>query len=574
MVVSSHIGLLLLNYGVPRAFCTAQWSLDSYATHSLPDANLISLKYTSISNYLYLYLHLRLHFISLQSMGKKSGASWFTAVKRAFTPHKPPAKTQDEDDHHNILHKREKRRWLFRKPSVVTVQQQAQDKTLSNDVSQHKHAADLAAVEDEKHAALMAAAAIKTAEAATTTAHAASEIIRLTTRPSSTSVKHHFAAILIQTSFRGYLARRALRALKGIVMLQAVIRGQNVRKQATITLRCMQALLRVQSRVHDQRSRLSHDGSRKSMISESATFWESKYLQDVRERKSMSRDGSCIPDDWSDRPHNLEELDAILQNRKMYNRNPSTMDEKELEETASWLDRWIEAKQWENNRTSRASFDRRDSIKTVEIDTSRPSSCSGTGVYKLPHHASHYIPNSPSRRSSYTPSTNQHPITPSPIKTRPPQIRSASPRSSKEERSYLNANIQSLRSTPRVVGSMFRYSTCANDMTVPNYMAATESAKAKIRSQSTPRQRPATPERDRVGSVKKRLAYPVQDPCDNNSDNVNVHYCDYGHNLRSPSFKSVQVGHVGMGQQWYYADSTTGGEISPCSTTHLRRWLR
>ncbi|XP_022021346.1 protein IQ-DOMAIN 1 isoform X2 [Helianthus annuus] len=524
-------------------------------------------------------------------MGKKSSGSWFTLVKKAFSPNKS-TKTQHQDLHNNsnnqlddddkMLHKREKRRWLFRKSSVNVQQQQQEthvhegkDKTLSVDVSQHKHVdVEEEEKEKEKHAILMAAAAIKAAEAATTTAHAAAEIIRLTTRPCSISVKHHFAAILIQTSFRGYLARRALRALKGIVMLQAVIRGQNVRKQATITLRCMQALVRVQSRVHDQRSRLSHDESRKSMMSENTTFWESKYLQDIRDRKSMSRDGSCIRDDWSDRPHTLEELDAILQHRKsqMSNRNPSTMDEKELEETASWLDRWIEAKQWENHRASRASFDRRDSIKTVEIDNSRPSSRSGTGVYKSPYHTSHYIPNSPNRRSSYSPSTGQHPITPSPIKTRPPQIRSASPRCSKEERTYLNTNIQSLRSTPRVVGSMFRYSTCANDMTVPNYMAATESARAKIRSQSTPRQRPSTPERDRVGSVKKRLAYPVQDPC----DNYNVQYYDYGHyghNLRSPSFKSVQVGHVGMGQQWYYADSTNGGELSPCSTTHLR-WLR
>lgn len=92
-------------------------------------------------------------------------------------------------------------------------------------------------------------------------------------------------------------ARRALRALKGIVMLQAVIRGQNVRKQATITLRCMQALLRVQSRVHDQRSRLSHDGSRKSVMSENATGWESKYHQDVRERKSMVSAIQRLPDE-------------------------------------------------------------------------------------------------------------------------------------------------------------------------------------------------------------------------------------------------------------------------------------
>lgn len=519
-------------------------------------------------------------------MGKKSSgsSSWFTAVKRAFSPYKPNKSTQQEEDvdqdhDDKILHKREKRSriWLFRKPSSIsTTQTQLPPKdykTSSHDVSrsQPKHVAQ----EEEKHAILMAAATIKAAEAAATTAHATAEIIRLTTRPSPFSVKHHFAAILIQTSFRGYLARSALRALKGIVMLQAVIRGQNVRKQATITLRCMQALVRVQSRLHDQRSRLSHDGGRKSMVSENTTFWESKHLQDIRQRKSMSRDGSCIPDDWSDRPYALEELDAILHNRKISNRNPSTMDEKELEETASWLDRWIEAKQWENQRTSRASFDRRDSIKTVEIDSSRPSSRSGTGVYKLqPNHSSHYVPNSPSRRSSYSPSTGQQPITPSPVKTRSLQIRSASPRCSKEEKSYLNANIHSLRSTPRVMGSMFRYSTCANDMAVPNYMAATESAKARIRSQSTPRQRPSTPDRERIGSVKKRLAYPVPDPCDNGCDDYNANYCDFGHNLRSPSFKSVQVGRVGMGQRWYYADSTTGGELSPCSTTDLRRWLR
>ncbi|XP_024994792.1 protein IQ-DOMAIN 1-like [Cynara cardunculus var. scolymus] len=523
-------------------------------------------------------------------MGKKGSGSWLTAVKRAFRyPTKDATKIQDENiDQDDEMRKREKRRWLFRRSSnntVVQHQSQVKDndnKASTNDVPQQpKHIIDLATTDEEKHAILMAAATIKAAEAAATTAHAAAEIIRLTTRPSSISVKHHFAAILIQTSFRGYLARSALRALKGIVMLQAVIRGQNVRKQATITLKCMQALLRVQSRLQDQRSRLSHDGGRKSMIAETANFWESKYLQDIRQRKSMSRDGSCFPDDWSDRPHTLEELDAILQSRKdretslatafsqqKPNRNPSNMDE-ELEESASWLDRWIEAKQWENQRSSRASFDRRDSIKTVEIDNSRPNSRSGTSMHKLPHHTSHYIPNSPSRRSSYSPSNGQQPITPSPIKTRPLQIRSASPRCLKEERSYVNTNIQSLRSTPRVMGSMCRYSTCANDTAIPNYMAATESAKAKTRSQSTPRQRPSTPERERVGSAKKRLAYPIPDPC----DDYKAHYYDYGHNLRSPSFKSVQVGHVGMGQQWYYAESTAG-EISPCSTTDLRRWLR
>lgn len=82
-------------------------------------------------------------------------------------------------------------------------------------------------------------------------------------------------------------ARRALRALRGLVKLQALVRGHNVRKQANMTLRYMQALLRVQARVRDQRLRVSNESSSKSSFSDNNSFWQSRCLQEMAERKSI-----------------------------------------------------------------------------------------------------------------------------------------------------------------------------------------------------------------------------------------------------------------------------------------------
>lgn len=60
-----------------------------------------------------------------------------------------------------------------------------------------------------------------------------------------------------------------------------------MRKQAKMTLRCMQALVRVQARVLDQRVRLSQEGIRKSTFSDTNSVWESRYLQDISDRKPM-----------------------------------------------------------------------------------------------------------------------------------------------------------------------------------------------------------------------------------------------------------------------------------------------
>lgn len=221
----------------------------------------------------------------------------------------------------------------------------------------------------------------------------------------------------------------------------------------------------------------------------------------------------------------------------------------------------------------RASTDQRLPLvyKTVEVDTSKPYLTRGASPRR------NQRPSSPSRTSHhYQRSHYFSSATPSPAKSRPIQIRSASPRIQRDDRSAYNytSNTPSLRSNYSFT-SRSGYSVCTTTTTtnaaLPNYMAITESAKARIRSQSAPRQRPLTPEKDRSGSARKRLSFPV----------LPQHPQMDGQSLRSPSFKSVGGSQLGaLEQQSNYSSCCTeslgggGGEISPASTSDYRRWLR
>ncbi|XP_057732706.1 protein IQ-DOMAIN 23-like [Arachis stenosperma] len=309
-----------------------------------------------------------------------------------------------------------KRRWSFAKHPP---QPQPPSSALN-----HHYDPSSSSLDANKHAIAVAAATAAVAEAALAAAHAAAEVVRLTsagappTTPTTTSRPNvSSAAVKIQSAFRGYLARRALRALKALVKLQALVRGHIVRKQTADMLRRMQTLVRLQAQARATRV-FSHTNTTMHSFKPSLS-----HYYPVPEEYSTKFDGSSI-------------LKRCSSNANFRN----SEWERGARFGSSWLERWMK------ERENRDEDEEKMSDKILEVDTWKPPLRSMKGKEEV---CSRTADNSPQTLLSSSSSRRQGgPFTPT--------------RSECSFHGYAGH---------------------------PNYMSNTHSSRAKVRSQSAPRQR-------------------------------------------------------------------------------------
>ncbi|KAK4378020.1 hypothetical protein RND71_004316 [Anisodus tanguticus] len=204
-------------------------------------------------------------------MGKRR--SWFTFVKRLFIPETEPTADQKKPKRWKCCFLK---KFKLRKCPAIT---SAPKQTLTEAKGTPQQTLTKAKEQRRKHAL---AVAIATAAAAEAAANAAADVIRLTNAANEFKRKQKQAVIKIQSAYRAHLAKKALSALKGLVKLQAVIRGEIVRKRLIAKLKCMLPLQKSKTRVYQIRLPTSedyHNNNDKKLINSPSECMKSRELK-------------------------------------------------------------------------------------------------------------------------------------------------------------------------------------------------------------------------------------------------------------------------------------------------------
>ncbi|KAG7654903.1 IQ motif EF-hand binding site [Arabidopsis suecica] len=145
--------------------------------------------------------------------------------------------------------------------------------------------------------------------------------------------------VVIQAAVRGFLARRELLRSKKVIKLQAAVRGHLVRTQAMGSLRCVQAIVKMQAMVRARHS--TKDGSRVSATSDKSEpnaaaqkLLENKFAKHLMEStpKTKPINIKCDPTKPSSAWNWLERWMSVPKPEKTSKANLTT-EEQNLEET-------------------------------------------------------------------------------------------------------------------------------------------------------------------------------------------------------------------------------------------------
>ncbi|XP_019426121.1 PREDICTED: protein IQ-DOMAIN 1-like isoform X2 [Lupinus angustifolius] len=176
--------------------------------------------------------------------------------------------------------------------------------------------------EQRKHALTVAIATASAAEAAVAAANAAAEVVRLTTASCSYSYQsngdRNMAAIKIQTEFRAHLARKALRALKGVVRLQAIVRGQAARRELSSTSKKLLSNARKQVEVQERCNYSDEERCKHDKFKQFANRKKSSEEKEMKNELCSQRKWNCslhsgegVEDTW------LRKQEAIVKRERM-----------------------------------------------------------------------------------------------------------------------------------------------------------------------------------------------------------------------------------------------------------------
>ncbi|KAL8540180.1 hypothetical protein ACS0TY_001673 [Phlomoides rotata] len=423
-------------------------------------------------------------------MGKKG--SWFSSVKKALSPDSKGKKAE-----------KAKKKWFGKKESPpvsgspvrgpVQVSHPHPVPLLKEDVKMKE-------VEIEQISDAYSVPFASTSAAP----EAASKEIQVTTETQFMGKsKEEIAAIKIQTTFRGYLARRALRALRGLVRLKSLVDGSTVKRQTANTLKCMQTLSRVHSQIQSRRIR---------MLEENRALQRQLLQKRAKELESLR-----MGEEWDDSLQSKEKIDASL----LHKYEAAVRRERALAYSYTHQQTWKKSKRSTNllfmdptnPHWGWSWLERLMAAAPLDAQTDKDIKNAAGEITKsfARHQLNNFENQSPP--PSQKPSSSHHsPATPSSKAAR--KLKHASPKTSlmsQDDDARSVFSIQSERNRRHSMGgsSIRDDESLASSPSIPSYMAPTRSAKAKSKPPSPlGLENGSTPDKESLALAKKRLSFP------------------------------------------------------------------